>query len=119
MQLPEVEVIGLQQTKALLEQAQRAVPCAVVRLGGQEHLVTPGRHDLADVGLRDPTAVGGGRIDVVHAEVERSIDDGDRFVVSAGSLQRRLTAETEQSHVVPGAAERPLGHRRLTATPCT
>ncbi len=45
MQLPQVDVVGLQQLKRLLDHAQRAVASALFGLGGDEGLVAAvGQH---------------------------------------------------------------------------
>ena len=124
VQLPEVEVVGLEQPQALLEQAQRPVARAVVGLAREEHFLAPRRHDLADEGLADAVelpslpggvaraAVGGGRVDVVHAQVDRAVDDGNRHVVLVGLFERRLAAQAEEAHLVARASESPFGHGR-------
>jgi hypothetical protein len=111
-------VIRLQHSQALFQQAKRAVPRPVVGLGGKEHLVTARGHHLADVRLADPPSVGRSRVDVVHAQVYRPIDDGQRLITGAVFLDGRLASETEKRNLVARAAERTFGHGRngLSAT---
>jgi hypothetical protein len=121
VELPQVEAVGVEQAQTLLEEAQRSVAGAVVRLAGQEHLPPARLHHLADVALADggrgvagrpAAAVGGGRVDVVDPEVDGPVDDGDRLVAGPWLLERRLAAEAEDPHHVAGAPERALGHGR-------
>jgi hypothetical protein len=85
MQLPCVQVIGVEQLQRLLEQAQRAVAAAVLRLAGQIDLIAARLHHLADVALAPAlaTAVLRRGIDVVDPEIDGALDDGhgDGFVV--------------------------------------
>ena len=93
--LPEVEVIGLQQLERLLEVLERAVARAVVRLAREEDLAPAALHDLADVPLAPAlflSAVARGGIDVVDAQVDRALDDRDRDRGVVGLLDGGLTA---------------------------
>ncbi len=48
VQLPEIQMVGLEGVQALFQELERSVPGPVVGLGGQEHLVPSSGHDLAD-----------------------------------------------------------------------
>ena len=56
------------------------------------------------------TAVDGRGIDVVDAEVERALDDGNGDIEVVGFLKRGLAAEREDAYLVAGNAEIAGGH---------
>jgi uncharacterized membrane protein len=114
VQLPEVDVIGLEQLQRLLDHAHGAVAGALLGLGGEEGLVAAVGHHLADVLLAPAlgAAVDRRGVDVVDAEVERALDDGHGDVEVVGLLERGLAAEREDADLVAGLAEVAGGHGR-------
>ena len=112
VELPGVEVIGVEQLQALFEQAQRTVAGAVVRLAGQVGFAAAALHHLADVALA-PTvgaAVLRGGVNVVDAEIEGALDDGHGDGGVVGLLDGGLPAEREDSGTVAGFAQVAGGH---------
>src|SRR5208283_264814 len=79
VELPEVEMAGVEQLERFFEHAQGTVASALLGLAGEEGFSTAALHDLADVALAPAvrTAVDGGSIDVIHAQVESALDDRD------------------------------------------
>ena len=112
MQLPKIQVVRLQQLQGFLDHAQAAVARALLGLAGQECLRAAPLHHRADVLLAPAfrAAINRRRVDVVHAQIERSLHDrhGHGFVVRA--LQRGLSAEAEDADFVPGAPQVAYGH---------
>src|SRR3989338_9903676 len=88
------------------------VGVGVVGLGGEEGFRAAALNPLADVALAPAlgAAVHGGGVDVVDAEVEGALDDGDSRRVVVRLLDGRLPAETEKAGAVAGAAEVAGGH---------
>ena len=117
VQLPEVDVIGLEQLERLLDHAHGAVARALLGLGGEEGLVAALGHDLADVLLAPAlrAAVDGRRVDVVDAQVEGALDDGHGDVEVVGLLERGLAAEREDADFVAGLAQIARGHGAVGA----
>ena len=97
VKLPQVEVVGLERRQALFQELERTVSRAVTGLGGQEHLFAPRRHDLPDVLLADPSPVSGS-IDVIDAQIDGTIDDGDRLVACSFFLESRLNLGLKLEH---------------------
>jgi hypothetical protein len=58
-----------------------------VTLGGQKDLVTTLPHYGADVQLTGAVAVQGRGVDVVDAQIERPVDDFDRFLIKIDAFQ--------------------------------
>ena len=112
VELPEIDVVGVEELEGLFDHAQGAFAGALLGLGGEEGLVAAGLHDAADVLLAPAVgaAVDGGGVDVVDAEVEGSLDDGDGVVEVVGFFERGLAAEGEDADFVAGLAEVARGH---------
>ena len=108
----EVDVVGPKPSQALLHRsAQRlgAEEMAVHlghRLGRDDHLVASTRQ-RPTYGLLGP--VRAGSIDEVDAEIERSVDDGDRLVLAGPVGEPKpavpTAAETGDRDGQPGASE--------------
>jgi hypothetical protein len=110
--LPQIQVIGLQRLERLVQQPTRAVTRAVVCLAGEKRLAPPALHDLPDVALRHAATVARRGVDVVDAEIERPLHDRDGYGLVVRLLDGRLPAEAEEPHRVAGLAQVARGHRR-------
>jgi hypothetical protein len=112
MDLPEVEMIGVEALQAVLQQAQRAVAAAIVGLARQERLGAPRLENLAEVVLARP--VQRRRVAIVHPEVEGAMDDPHRLPSGGGAalLEPRLSPEGEEGDLMSRAPQRTLRHRR-------
>ena len=69
-------------------------------------------HYLADV-LLAPTlwaAIDRRGVNVIHAEIESSLDDGDGGVFIAGLLEGSLASQAKDAHFVAGFTEIPSRH---------
>ena len=112
MDLPEIEVVGLQPAQALLQLDHRVGCRAVVRavLGHQEDLVA-----VAILGQRIPHAplrlVVGVLPGVVHegdAVIDGGVDDAGGLVFRRHAEMK--AAQTEQRNADPGRAQRSQGN---------
>src|SRR5271170_3562329 len=90
-------MVGIEQLQRLLDHAQRAVARAFLGLGREERLVAARLHYLAYVLLAPArgAAVDGRGVDVVHAQVERAVDDRYGHLEVVGSLKGSLAAKAE------------------------
>ena len=81
-------------------------------LVARKAVVAAGLHDAADVLLAPAlrAAVDGGGVDVVDAEVEGALDDGDGDVEVRGLLECSLAAEGKDADLVARLAEVACGH---------
>ena len=109
VELPEVQVVGVQPVQALLQQPERAVAGAIVRLGREEHIAAT----LAQRGaiVVEAPRIGWRRVAVVHTLVQRPVDHGHRLGHPAMSPEHALAPEGELGHLVARAAQRPARDR--------
>lgn len=104
MELPEIEPISPQPAQAIVEQPQRTVAGAVVRLRGQEDLIaaiSEGRAVVVHAAVICRSGVA-----VIDAQIERPVDHGDRLARAVPSTEHSLAVDAEQRDLPPGAAER-------------
>jgi hypothetical protein len=111
--LPEVDVVGLEELERLLEQLERAVSGPVVGLRREERLRAPMLHDLPDVALAPAlrTAVPRRGVDVVDPDVERFLHDGNRYRLVVGPFDSGLPPEAEEPDPVASAPQVACWHR--------
>ncbi len=114
VQLPEIQMIGLQQLQGFFDHAQAAIARALLGLAGEECLRAAPLHHRADVALAPAfrASIDRRSVDVIHAQIERPFHNRHRdgFVVPA--LQRGLPAEAEYADLVPCAPQVAHRHRR-------
>jgi hypothetical protein len=79
VQLPQADVIGVQQREGFFDHAERAVVGALFCFCGEEGFIAACFHDAADVLLAPAlgTAIDGIGVDVIDPEVEGALDDGN------------------------------------------
>ena len=108
--LPQVEAIGPEPPQRIVEQAQRPVARALVRLRREEDAVArlrAGRAErLAVVVLA--LLVGGRRVAVADAQAQRLEDHGHRFLRAPGRAQDALAAQRHGQDARAGPSQRPL-----------
>ena len=104
VQLPEIQVICPQPPQAIVEQPQGPIVAAIVGLGGQEDLRTVLTQGQAVV--VDAAGVSGGRLEVVDALLEGTLDDGDGLGLTAVGSQNTLAAQAEDRDGLTGATEK-------------
>jgi hypothetical protein len=117
VQLPQIEMVGVELLQAGLEEFHRAIVGAVVGFAGEPHFVAAGLHHLSYVLLAPliRPAVSSRRVDVVDAQVNRAIDEGDRFLFLVGLLDGGLPAQAEDAGPVACFPEIAHGHRKMRA----
>jgi hypothetical protein len=93
VQLQDVDVVGAQPAKAVLEatpdSAYREVELirsVLSSLGADDDLVAPPGQHLAESFLGQPCAVGGAAIEEVDTGVQRSIRRLQRSIIVAGAV---------------------------------
>ena len=106
--LPQVEMVGLQPAQRLLEHLQRQVRAAAVRadLGHQEDLVAPALEGPAQPVLGSAVLVLPAVVEEGDAGVDGLVDEPDRLVDGL-EVAEVVAADTEGRHLDPGATERP------------
>src|SRR6185436_1665443 len=109
MELPEVEVVGLQALEAALEQSQRAIAGPVIGLAGQEDFLPAPLQGLAVIVLA--RTIERSRVAVIDPQVQGAVDDGHRHLAGhpAGMLEGGLPPQREDRRRIAGAAEPALG----------
>src|SRR5262249_39384863 len=113
VQLPEVQVIGAQSPEAVVEQPQRTIAGAIVRLGGEEDRLPRGGTRFAKGGAVIILALLIGRRGVVVADSEAQglEDHRNRLATSSGGPKHALAAERDGQNHLPSATEWPLCRR--------
>jgi len=112
VELPEIDVVGVEELEGLFDHAKGGFTGALLRLGGDEGFVAAVLQDAADVLLAPAlgASVDGGGVDVVDTEVEGALDDGDGVIEVIGFFECCLTAQGENAYFVAGFAEIAGGH---------
>src|SRR5690606_28587355 len=87
---------------------KRSIASAVVRLGGHENLLPPASETFAEI-IQTPV-IRGSRVEIIDAQLQRSMDDRDGFLDSAVGSQHPLAAQPEDRYFLAGVPQRPLGN---------
>ena len=103
MDLPEVQVVGLQRAQRFLEIGLRALAAAFRRFGGEEDLLAKWRQDVAVHLFRLAVPVDAGAIEVVDAEVVGA--PGDRLGVLVAAHGEAAAGLPDDGELLPGLAE--------------
>ena len=105
--LPQVEVVGLQSLQRLVELPQGDLLVAAVGadLGHQEDLVAPTLEGLAHPLLALAVVVLPGVVEEVDAGIDRLVDDGDGFLEGRGVAQA-VAAQPDDGDRLLGPPER-------------
>ena len=103
--LPQVEVVGLQALQRLFElpQAHLLVAAVGADLGHQEDLVAPPLESLAHPLLALAVVVLPGVVEEVHAGVDGLVNDGDGFL-EGGSVAQAVAAHADDRDASPWSA---------------
>ena len=105
----DVEVVGLEALQAELQLAPGVVGGAGAELGGEDDLLAPRRHQLADPLLALAVAVAVGGVDVGHAQVDRPAEDAERLLVRLVGDEAAARAEGEDRDVASRSRRRDDG----------
>ncbi len=97
---PDVHMVRPQPAEAGLQGLTRTLRIALVDLRAQQELVAPGRNRPADLLLAVPVAVIGGRLDVVPARVQVSVEY--RFHVPLRHVEQVISPRPEHAHPLTG-----------------
>ena len=105
--LPQVEMVGLQTLERLVELAHgyRLVAAVRAHLGHEEDPVAPAFESLAHPVFTLAVVVFPGIIEEIHARVDRLVDDGDGFLQGRGTAQA-VAADADDGKRLLGPAER-------------
>jgi hypothetical protein len=106
MDLPQIEVVGVQPSKRLLELALRHVGVSTVRadLRHQEHTLPAVLNGPAHPAFAFAVVVFPGVVKKVHAGVDRRVDDADRLL-DRFDHAKVIAAETDDRDEFGVAAE--------------
>ena len=110
VQLPEIQVIGVQPPQAVVEKPERPIVGAIVGLGGQEDrgaMFAQGQAVIVHT-----AGVGGGSFEVIHALLQGTLDHGDGLGFPAMRSQDALAAEAENRDGLTGTTQRAAWDRR-------
>jgi len=112
---PEIEVVGLHQLERLFDITESGVAGTLPGFGDEVDFVAAVFHDAPYVLLAPALgeSVSGGGVDEVDAEVEGSLDEGDRVIEVVGFFERALAAEGEEANFKAGLSEVARGHGGL------
>ena len=107
MELPQVEMAGVEQLERFLEHADGTVAGALLGLAGEERFGAAPLHDLADIAFAPAlrTAVDRRSIDVIDAQIESAFHDRDGDVLVVSALESGLAAQAEDAGPVTSPAE--------------
>src|ERR1039457_3421768 len=112
VELPDVDMIGLEQPKRLIEHSERAIAGAILALRRDERFPSAALQDLPDVALTGAlgSAIDRRSVDVVDAQFERPLHDryGDRIVI--WPLEGGLSTKAEHCDPISRLAEIPGRH---------
>jgi len=105
MELPHIQVVGLEAVQALFQQSHGSIIASIMGLGRYPHLFAPGVQYTANVLLADPASVGCGGINIIYSQVNGAVDHLLRLLLGSFLLQGGLSTEAEDPYFESGLPE--------------
>ena len=110
-------MVRVHQLQRLLDHPQRTFARPLLGLRRQKRLAPPLRHHPAVILLAPPirAAINRRRIKIIHAQIQRPLNDRNGHIKIISLLQRRLPAKAEDANLVACLPQIARRHRRQRA----
>ena len=95
VQLPCIEMIGLQVLQTLFEQPHRTIIGNVVRLRGEPNLTASTFHDPANIDLTLAFPVGSSCTYIINSQVDCPVNDFFRCIFCSRHFKRGLSSQAK------------------------